>query len=228
MWSPASSPQTFEELSRVGYAGMRAEDVAARAGVNKTTCYRRWSTKAELLTNGVIEHAKRPEPRADPAFPAVFAPGAFAIALRPHAAIDRPIVPQALSAANGCRRAEHAAGQTLVENRVAGLVPPQCLVRVAALAGENEQRTARRVLLQDFTSAARKARERAAVRVHFHTIKYQPDYPERFKGMSRAAQRACSSRSRRRLAVRRIASSRARRRRDGRHRSVVRCGSGSA
>jgi AcrR family transcriptional regulator len=33
---------TAEELSRVGYAAMRVEDVAARSGVHKTTIYRRW------------------------------------------------------------------------------------------------------------------------------------------------------------------------------------------
>src|SRR4051812_25071715 len=40
---------TAEELSRVGYAAMRVEDVAARSGVNKTTIYRRWPTKPELV-----------------------------------------------------------------------------------------------------------------------------------------------------------------------------------
>ena len=40
---------TLEELSRVGYERMRIEDVAARAGVNKTTVYRRFTTKEELV-----------------------------------------------------------------------------------------------------------------------------------------------------------------------------------
>lgn len=40
---------TAEELSRVGYASLRVEDVAARSGVNKTTIYRRWPTKPELV-----------------------------------------------------------------------------------------------------------------------------------------------------------------------------------
>lgn len=38
-----------EELSRVGYRALRIEDVAARANVNRTTIYRRWPTKAELI-----------------------------------------------------------------------------------------------------------------------------------------------------------------------------------
>jgi AcrR family transcriptional regulator len=50
---------TAEELSRVGYAAMRVEDVAARSGVNKTTIYRRWPTKAELVAATMIEHGKQ-------------------------------------------------------------------------------------------------------------------------------------------------------------------------
>lgn len=38
-----------EELARVGYEALRVEDVAARAGVAKTTVYRRWPTKPELV-----------------------------------------------------------------------------------------------------------------------------------------------------------------------------------
>lgn len=37
-----------EELSEKGFGLMSIEDVAARAGVAKTTVYRRWPTKAEL------------------------------------------------------------------------------------------------------------------------------------------------------------------------------------
>jgi len=40
---------TAEELSRVGYSTLRVEDVAARSGVNKTTIYRRWPTKPDLV-----------------------------------------------------------------------------------------------------------------------------------------------------------------------------------
>lgn len=40
---------TQEELGRAGYGALRMEDVAARSGVNKTTIYRRWPTKAELV-----------------------------------------------------------------------------------------------------------------------------------------------------------------------------------
>jgi AcrR family transcriptional regulator len=40
---------TLEELVAKGYGALRVEDVAARAGVNKTTIYRRWPTKPELV-----------------------------------------------------------------------------------------------------------------------------------------------------------------------------------
>ena len=40
---------TLEVFAEHGYAGVSVEAVAARAGVNKTTIYRRWPTKAELL-----------------------------------------------------------------------------------------------------------------------------------------------------------------------------------
>ncbi len=40
---------TLEVLGHNGYAGLRIEDVAAAAGVNKTTIYRRWPTRADLV-----------------------------------------------------------------------------------------------------------------------------------------------------------------------------------
>jgi AcrR family transcriptional regulator len=46
---------TAEELGRVGYAALRVEDVAQHANVNKTTIYRRWPTKADLVTAALRE-----------------------------------------------------------------------------------------------------------------------------------------------------------------------------
>ncbi len=40
---------TLEELALAGYRAFRVEDVAARAGVNKTTVYRRWPQKRDLV-----------------------------------------------------------------------------------------------------------------------------------------------------------------------------------
>jgi AcrR family transcriptional regulator len=40
---------TIVELGRAGYAALRIDEIAAQAGVNKTTIYRRWPTKAALV-----------------------------------------------------------------------------------------------------------------------------------------------------------------------------------
>ncbi|WP_051516058.1 TetR/AcrR family transcriptional regulator [Candidatus Blastococcus massiliensis] len=46
-----------------GYAGLRLDDVAAAAGVHKSTLYRQWTTKAQLvqdvLVTGELEHYPR-------------------------------------------------------------------------------------------------------------------------------------------------------------------------
>lgn len=44
---------TREVLSEMGYAGLRIDEVARRADVNKTTVYRRWPTKAELVADTI-------------------------------------------------------------------------------------------------------------------------------------------------------------------------------
>ncbi len=43
------------ELAAAGYEAFRVEDVAAKTGVNKTTIYRRWPTKAALVA-AVMRH----------------------------------------------------------------------------------------------------------------------------------------------------------------------------
>jgi len=53
---------TIEELQRVPYAALRVEDVAARAGVNKTTIYRRWPTKFDLVAGALAAVAGDREP----------------------------------------------------------------------------------------------------------------------------------------------------------------------
>ncbi len=55
---------TGEELNRVGYANLRVDEVAERAGVNKTTIYRRWPTKAVLVSDTLDSHfqTERPMP----------------------------------------------------------------------------------------------------------------------------------------------------------------------
>lgn len=45
------------ELAQAGYRALRVEDVAARAGVNKTTVYRRWPAKADLVRDALVAKA---------------------------------------------------------------------------------------------------------------------------------------------------------------------------
>lgn len=45
---------TLEELAERGYAGLSVEAVALRAGVNKTTIYRRWPAKADLVGAALV------------------------------------------------------------------------------------------------------------------------------------------------------------------------------
>jgi AcrR family transcriptional regulator len=56
---------TIELLSEEGYEGLSIESVAARAGVGKTTVYRRWPSKEPLVVDA-IKHVKAP---ADPVPP---------------------------------------------------------------------------------------------------------------------------------------------------------------
>jgi AcrR family transcriptional regulator len=53
---------TLEEIGRSGYEALRMEDVATRSGVNKTTIYRRWPTKVDLVSAAMRHLAPPPEP----------------------------------------------------------------------------------------------------------------------------------------------------------------------
>ncbi|HEY3801354.1 MAG TPA: TetR/AcrR family transcriptional regulator [Kofleriaceae bacterium] len=46
---------TLTMLGEFGYGTLRIDEVAARAGVNKTTIYRRWSVKSQLVA-AALEH----------------------------------------------------------------------------------------------------------------------------------------------------------------------------
>ncbi len=54
-----------ELLNEVGYDNMSVEDVAARAGVHKTTVYRRWPTKADLSADAAELHSSEAIPIPD-------------------------------------------------------------------------------------------------------------------------------------------------------------------
>jgi AcrR family transcriptional regulator len=47
------------ELARSGYAGFRMDEVVSMAAVNKTTIYRRWPSRAALVT-AVVERMRTP------------------------------------------------------------------------------------------------------------------------------------------------------------------------
>lgn len=49
---------TIEELAEVGYAALTMEGVAQRAGVHKTTVYRRWKDRERLVVDAVSEHVE--------------------------------------------------------------------------------------------------------------------------------------------------------------------------
>jgi AcrR family transcriptional regulator len=51
---------TLAVLGDRGYAGLRIEDVAAKAGVNKTTIYRRWPSRADLVIAALTALATPP------------------------------------------------------------------------------------------------------------------------------------------------------------------------
>lgn len=58
---------TFEALATVGYEALTVDKVAAEAGVAKTTLYRRWATKEELVLRCLQRRAtiNNPAPTGD-------------------------------------------------------------------------------------------------------------------------------------------------------------------
>lgn len=56
---------TAELLMEVGYDQLTVDEVARRAGVHKTTVYRRWPTKPELVTDAVREQSAETVPIPD-------------------------------------------------------------------------------------------------------------------------------------------------------------------
>jgi AcrR family transcriptional regulator len=54
-----------EELAAVGYASFSVEGVAERAGVHKTTVYRRWRNRENLLLEAMLELGREQVPLPD-------------------------------------------------------------------------------------------------------------------------------------------------------------------
>jgi AcrR family transcriptional regulator len=55
----------FAELGEKGYSGLSIEAVALRSGVAKTTVYRRWPTRDELVADALDSRSDRYEPVPD-------------------------------------------------------------------------------------------------------------------------------------------------------------------
>jgi AcrR family transcriptional regulator len=53
------------ELAESGYADVTLDRIARRAGVHKTTLYRRWGTREALVLEAMLEHAGRRVPIPD-------------------------------------------------------------------------------------------------------------------------------------------------------------------
>jgi AcrR family transcriptional regulator len=53
----AAISATLAELAENGYAGLSLERVARRAGVNKTSLYRRWGSREQLVLEAMLERA---------------------------------------------------------------------------------------------------------------------------------------------------------------------------
>ncbi|MCT2593214.1 TetR/AcrR family transcriptional regulator [Streptomyces sp. N2-109] len=56
---------TVAELAEGGYAALTVERVAQRAGVHKTTVYRRWKDRAALVVDALAEHIATDIPMPD-------------------------------------------------------------------------------------------------------------------------------------------------------------------
>jgi AcrR family transcriptional regulator len=56
---------TLAELADAGYAALTIDNVARRAGVHKTTIYRRWGDRASLVADAVIDVAATSVPFPD-------------------------------------------------------------------------------------------------------------------------------------------------------------------
>jgi AcrR family transcriptional regulator len=55
----------LEELAAVGYASLSFEGIAARAGVHKTTLYRRWGSREDLMLDAMLDRGAERVPIPD-------------------------------------------------------------------------------------------------------------------------------------------------------------------
>jgi AcrR family transcriptional regulator len=86
----------LEILMESGYEGLELPAVAARAGVNRTTVYRRWPSKAELVLDIALLHMKQGVPLPDTG---ALQGDLSALLLDIQAAIESPLIAGLLQAA---------------------------------------------------------------------------------------------------------------------------------
>ena len=94
----------YDELRAVGFESLSIDDVARRAGVHKTTVYRRWPTKAELVADAALAHADDHVPLPDTGDLVTdlrFLARAVASNLEATAATTRALVAASLTTAEG-------------------------------------------------------------------------------------------------------------------------------
>lgn len=63
--SQAILDATLAELVDVGYASLALDRIATRAGVHRSTVYRRWASKEQLVVDAVLASAARDVPTPD-------------------------------------------------------------------------------------------------------------------------------------------------------------------
>ncbi|HET8846911.1 MAG TPA: TetR/AcrR family transcriptional regulator [Ktedonobacteraceae bacterium] len=56
---------TLDLLSQQGYEGMTTKDIAARAGVNEASLFRRWGTKAAIVAEAIQDYSALSTPTLD-------------------------------------------------------------------------------------------------------------------------------------------------------------------
>jgi AcrR family transcriptional regulator len=56
---------TVDVLTDRGYRGFSISEVALRSGVHETSIYRRWPTKAQLVTEAIVRHTAQSSPPPD-------------------------------------------------------------------------------------------------------------------------------------------------------------------
>src|SRR5271155_3217384 len=86
---PAILNAALAALAEYGYDATNMNDIAARAGVGKAAIYRRWSSKAALITDALVYWRPPPGPPTPPTPPGgarwQWGPGATPNSLQPSA-----------------------------------------------------------------------------------------------------------------------------------------------